>query len=83
MYRYVCAIKLQKPTRIKDIPDMEVIKNAFNIISRLKTLTLTASSSDEKLQWMTMLSTQIATNLETNRSRTILVKKNNKQNNII
>lgn len=50
-----------------------MIKNAFNMISPNSTLTLSCKTEEQKTEWMTIMTQQIAQNLETNRSRTILV----------
>ena len=39
-------------TRLKDIPDMGVVQNAFKLISPEKTLSLVAHSQEYKTEWI-------------------------------
>jgi len=55
--------------RVKDIPDMEVVKNAFSIISPDQSLTLSCESMDKKFKWINLLNKQIALGMEVRHQR--------------
>jgi hypothetical protein len=50
---------------------MGLVQNAILLVSFHKTITLTCLHVDQKLQWMTQISNQLASNMESYHSRAI------------
>lgn len=60
--------------KVKDIADMQVLTNAFMLVSQRATLTLSCANEEEKDAWMMAISNQLARIMAAQSSRQATVR---------